>query len=173
MKRIIDHKHVQKTDGCWIWNGPLNVKGYGQVSYRDNGRQRTMGAHKMAFIQEVGPVPDGRLVCHSCDTRNCVNPEHLWIGTHKQNMDDMKRKGRSSGKKNAAKIAQTHCKRGHEYTPENTGIKNPGLKRKHGRRYCIICRRLTSNRYTEENKEKIAKYQREWKKRKAERREYS
>lgn len=60
-----------------------------------------MGAHRYAFEVHVGPIPQGLYVCHTCDNRRCINPEHLFLGTHQDNMDDRERKGRNKVPVNA------------------------------------------------------------------------
>lgn len=74
---------VEKTDYCWIWTGPKR-KGYGHVWV--NGE--TVRAHRASWILSFGAIPDGLLVLHKCDNPSCVNPEHLYIGTHSDNMRD-------------------------------------------------------------------------------------
>lgn len=84
---------VEKViDGCWEWTGPLTWHGYGE--YRPAGGRRAR-AHRLAYEAFVGPIPDGLCVLHACDNRKCVNPQHLSVGTRKQNQEDMKAKGRA------------------------------------------------------------------------------
>ena len=83
-------------NGCWIWTGRL-FKGYGTFSIQRAPRQQTnIGAHRWAYTHWVGPIPDGLVVCHHCDTPPCVNPDHLFVGTHQDNAIDRERKGRGA-----------------------------------------------------------------------------
>ena len=81
---------VQKSDGCWLWTAYRNEKGYGRF---DDGTI-THQAHRLAWALTNGPVADGLLVCHKCDNPPCCNPDHLFVGTQKDNMQDAKQKGR-------------------------------------------------------------------------------
>ena len=75
--------------GCWNWTACKNSRGYGKWSWK-----KLDAAHRFSFRFYRGGIPKGKSVCHSCDNPGCVNPDHLWIGTHTQNMQDMMRKDR-------------------------------------------------------------------------------
>jgi hypothetical protein len=87
---------VQPTDsGCVLWPRNLFPKtGYGQFNFLKDKRHRTILAHRMSYIVFNGAITDGLQVLHKCDVRNCVNPEHLFLGTQKDNIKDMLAKGR-------------------------------------------------------------------------------
>jgi hypothetical protein len=80
--------------GCWIWNKTLQRNGYGRFSVSEN-KQRL--AHRLSYEMFCGEIPGGLNVCHTCDTRACVNPSHLFLGSQKDNIQDAKRKGRLRG----------------------------------------------------------------------------
>lgn len=78
--------------GCWLWEHGVTRHGYGAV-YSSNPRE-WHSAHRTAWLIFRGPIPGGMFVCHKCDTRRCINPDHLFLGTAQDNTDDMLEKGR-------------------------------------------------------------------------------
>lgn len=114
---------VFKTSTCWLWAGGRS-RGYGMVRWRGEH----IGAHVAAYRLTRGPVPEGMEVCHTCDVRRCVRPDHLFPGTRSDNMVDMVTKGRD------VNTPKTHCPRGHPYSGDN-------LSRNGRRRRCLACHR--------------------------------
>ena len=112
------------TDACVIWTGHIQNIGYGRGVSLGDGRGSLL-AHRAVYEVTVGPVPDGLQLDHLCRNRACVNPAHLEPVTREENM-------RRAVWPNSL---LTHCKRGHEFTPENT-------QRYGNRRHCKTCRRL-------------------------------
>lgn len=87
-------------DSCWVWSGYCSRAGYGTL--RDGSRtdktRRLLKPHRVSWVLHNGPIPDGLLVCHHCDNPPCVNPQHLFLGTDKANIQDASRKGRLVGR---------------------------------------------------------------------------
>lgn len=86
--------YTEKTDTCWNWTGGKNSSGYGCLNTK-NGSEL---AHRLSYDEFNGDIPSGSFICHKCDNPGCVNPEHLFLGTSKDNYDDMVSKGRNTNK---------------------------------------------------------------------------
>lgn len=103
---------VQKTDTCWLWTGSIDNLGYGRI-------RGWTKAHRASWQIHFGPIPAGLNVCHSCDVRHCVRPDHLWLGTQKENVHDMIRKGRdnrATGDRNGSRTHIENMPRGEKNT---------------------------------------------------------
>lgn len=128
---------VRAPSECWEWQGARSASGHGRfriptdVSLDDAGHVR--GTHRVAYWLDRGEWPGDLVVRHSCDNPPCVNPAHLLLGTHADNVRDKMERGRQPLNQNARK---THCLRGHEFNPENSVVDCLG------RRVCLICRRI-------------------------------
>lgn len=92
-------QRIKKTSTCWLWQGSKDKSGYGQVG---TTFFKTRKAHRVAYLLFIGPIPDGLCICHKCDNPPCVNPQHLFVGTYKDNVQDSLKKGRMNT--NLAKI---------------------------------------------------------------------
>jgi len=142
---------VEKDADCWIWRGALvrdykyNTEPYGQIVLfhsMDKGKARMM-AHRVSWILHRGTIPEGLNVIHKCDNPTCVNPDHLFLGTQRDNFEDCVRKGRIG--RNWGRFARvadagfsiqkSHCIFGHELTTDNTYIE--GKKRG---KYLVKCK---------------------------------
>jgi len=92
MKSVEDRfwEKVDKSGSCWTWTAFRDKDGYGL--FKVDGKN--IGAHRFSYTIENGRIENGKLICHSCDNPSCVRPNHLWLGTHKDNAQDKVRKGR-------------------------------------------------------------------------------
>lgn len=106
----------EPNTGCWLWLGRADSCGYGCVDVRRNGKKTTTSAHRIAYAAYFGPVPKRACVCHRCDMRLCVNPTHLFLGTHADNMADKVAKGRQARGPGVVPPANSGTKRLHLLT---------------------------------------------------------
>ena len=117
---------IEQTDGCWLWCGTKTLEGYGYVS--PGRRGSPLSAHRLSYELHVGPIPNDLEIDHLCRNPSCVNPDHLEAVTHAENM----RRGPG---------VKTHCRSGHEYTPDNTGVNAINVKTDFRQRRCLACHR--------------------------------
>ena len=142
-KKLLEfvNKRIKKApNGCWEWTGSVNDKGYGLIYVEGKSKR----AHRITYQLFKSEIPKGLFICHHCDNPGCVNPEHLFVGTQKDNMQDCIRKGRfvrptKNGKPSNQNTNKTHCIRGHPFDKENTHI------RPSGHRTCRACDRIFSS----------------------------
>lgn len=119
-------KYKVIPNGCWLWTAYCDSLGYGRI-VGGEGQPRSAYAHRVSYELFIGKIPDDMEIDHLCRNRSCVNPVHLEAVPHHTNV----LRGKAPTAANAQK---THCKRGHSFTPENTGVV-------HNRRYCKTCNR--------------------------------
>jgi HNH endonuclease len=124
--------------GCWIWMGKISKdpRGYDPGGYGLFGidANTTVQAHRFAYQELIGPIPDGLVIDHLCHVRLCVNPSHLEPVTQAEN-------NRRSTRWQTKPPLVTHCKYGHEYTPENTYTPSSG------KRQCRTCKTDATRRF--------------------------
>lgn len=125
---------------CWNWTGTLDTDGYGWQRWRELSSVG-LKAHRLAWeFTHRHPVPSGMVILHTCDNRACGNPEHLVLGTQADNQRDMSRKGRNHNS------AKTHCRKGHEFTVENTYVTPQ-------KRVCKTCHLAAVARYQQRKRD--------------------
>lgn len=95
-ERFWEKVEIAGPEECWKWLAGCTSDGYGVLTSSEGKQLR---AHRVAWGLENGEIPEGLFICHSCDTPLCVNPAHLWPGTHTDNQRDATTKGRSPGAK--------------------------------------------------------------------------
>lgn len=131
--RFWEYVDKKKPSECWEWLGYKKPGGYGQFHRYGFGRHKPIGAHRFSYELKFGPIPKGLLICHTCDNRYCVNPKHLWLGTHADNFRDMKNKMRHCyGERNAlAKLTSKKVKE-IRFKYENTNTTQQKLANEYG-----------------------------------------
>lgn len=104
--------------GCHLYTGSWTQRGYGEISIQ----AVKMRAHRLSYTLANGPIPPGLMICHKCDTPQCINPEHLYAGTARDNSRD------THARKRGWQEKVTHCKSGHEYAGANLFFDKGGRK---------------------------------------------
>lgn len=130
LEQIFNRIEIEPNTGCWLWTGPYDKNGYGKMGY-NYAHWRT---HRLVFSLVNNITLDkNKLVCHRCDTPSCINPDHLFLGSWKTNMEDKVSKGRLRNQN----MEKTHCVHGHEFTAENTILDKTRIG--NIKRTCKIC----------------------------------
>lgn len=139
-------------ESCWMWTGAF--MGHEPFKYGSFAGDSLPGitrsnraAHRASWVIHYGPIPEGKWTLHKCDNTKCVRPDHLFLGTHTDNMADCVSKGRFTG------MEKTHCNNGHPFTPENTYVwpKFPT------RRQCRACNNMLTTVSQKERRARLPK----------------
>lgn len=126
---------TEPNTGCWLWTARCFPFGYGQFKYK----RKNITAHRMSWLLYKGKIPKGMCVLHKCDVPQCLNPDHLWLGTKADNNIDCTKKGRKFNQQ------KTHCKYGHSFSEDSyTNLS--------GVRICRPCRRARFRIWRQEKK---------------------
>jgi hypothetical protein len=135
--KLVAKVSIDAVTGCWNWTGARRKSGhwsnrYGMTGCHDGIKFRSIATHRAMMFAIHGPFPKEKIVCHRCDNVLCCNPDHLWIGTNKENtLDSVRKRRHHEGQK-------THCFRGHPLVGDNIR----SYPSKPGVRVCQACMRL-------------------------------
>ena len=106
-ERLRKNYRIDPNTECWIWTGYIGGQGYGRLT----NEKKPLSTHRLAYETWVGEIPEGLCVLHKCDVRSCINPDHLFLGTQKDNVQDCMEKGRRNSvrgsKHGHAKLTET------------------------------------------------------------------
>ena len=131
LKRFWAKVDKRVEEECWEWTGARSKKGYGQFCVNKIAKS----THRISYVIHKGEIPEGLMICHACNNPSCVNPNHLYAGTGKDNAQQAVVDGR------LAPQQKTHCINGHEFTEENTFLR---VRKGRGTtRVCRECKRLS------------------------------
>lgn len=120
-ERFWERVDKRGSNDCWNWTGATRGNPKNEYGVVWNGK-KNIAAHRFSYELVNGPIPKGMFACHKCDNTFCVNPKHIFIGTHTDNMRDKIKKGRDRNKN------KTRCPAGHTYSKENTYVTIQGLR---------------------------------------------
>ncbi len=144
--------HNPSLGSCWVWTGGLNKGGYATILGEESRSSELI--HRVSFRLHHGPIQDGLVIDHLCRNRACCNPSHLRQVSHRENI--LCGTGAS-----ARQSRKTHCKRGHEFTPDNTIIKAATKRNPLGTRRCLECQRAEGrSRYSGDGRASYLEYRR-------------
>lgn len=138
-EKLVKRINIDEATGCWNWTGPgwFNRphpgNRYGYVMVWDGKKYKTIGAHRAMMIAKHGPLTPDQCACHKCDNVLCINPDHLYVGSMKENIWDSKNRGRHYESK------LDHCHRGHPLFGDNVRICKQHPPKTGIRRACKAC----------------------------------